>query len=477
MKKAAKFIFFLLTTLMASSAVAQENLSADSRLILILDASGSMWGQIDGVNKIVIARESVGGLIDSLPDDTEVGLIAYGHRREGDCEDIEVLQAPAALDREALKSTINSINPKGKTPITSSIEGAINLVRNQESSSIVLISDGLETCDRDPCSAVRSAREAGVPFVLHVVGFDVSGEDTSQLECTAQAGEGLYLPADDAASLSEALVRAYEKPTVPDGRLVITATAEGSLQDVAIQVVNADSGEKVDGARTYSAPETNPRSIPLEDGNYQVTVSAVGIKGSPTHVFEIGIRDGSQVERAFDFSQGTLLVGVTRNGSLSDATIRVFGQDGKQVAGGRSYTSESSNPKRLEIAAGAYDVVIKSVEIEGAPEMRINDVTLKGGQTSQLAHEFASGTLRITVMRGEALLDSTINIYNSDGASVGNSRTYSDGRKNPVDFELTPGNYSMRIQEVRGVRVEDQATVTTGQITELVVELPNAESG
>ena len=53
----------------------------NSDLILILDASNSMWGQIDGVNKIVIAREAVGGLIDDLPDASNVGLVAYGHRR------------------------------------------------------------------------------------------------------------------------------------------------------------------------------------------------------------------------------------------------------------------------------------------------------------------------------------------------------------------------------------------------------------
>ncbi|MCB1844153.1 MAG: VWA domain-containing protein, partial [Halioglobus sp.] len=59
--------------------------------ILILDASGSMWGQIDGVNKIVIAKDVVEGLVRGLPAEQRLGLVAYGHRRESDCADIETL--------------------------------------------------------------------------------------------------------------------------------------------------------------------------------------------------------------------------------------------------------------------------------------------------------------------------------------------------------------------------------------------------
>ena len=114
--------------LLPGLVTAQDEPETD--LVLILDASNSMWGQIDGVNKIVIAREAVGGLIDDLSDNTNVGLIAYGHRRESDCDDIEVLTDVGTVDKAALKATINSINPKGKTPITASITTALDLARD-----------------------------------------------------------------------------------------------------------------------------------------------------------------------------------------------------------------------------------------------------------------------------------------------------------------------------------------------------------
>ncbi len=56
--------------------------------MLILDASGSMWGQVEGGNKIVIARRVLKNLVAGLSTEAEVDLLAYGHRQKGDCEDI-----------------------------------------------------------------------------------------------------------------------------------------------------------------------------------------------------------------------------------------------------------------------------------------------------------------------------------------------------------------------------------------------------
>src|SRR5690606_13167535 len=58
-------------------------------VVVVYDASGSMWGQIDGVSKIEIAREVLADLVTGWSADTNLGLVAYGHRSEGDCRDIE----------------------------------------------------------------------------------------------------------------------------------------------------------------------------------------------------------------------------------------------------------------------------------------------------------------------------------------------------------------------------------------------------
>lgn len=88
--------------------------------ILVLDASGSMWGQIEGKTKVEIARGVIGGLLDGLPAARRLGLVAYGHRREADCADIEEV-VPVGTDRAAIRSAVNglALPPSARTPTIS----------------------------------------------------------------------------------------------------------------------------------------------------------------------------------------------------------------------------------------------------------------------------------------------------------------------------------------------------------------------
>ena len=70
--------------------------------MLVLDASGSMWGQIAGRAKIEIAREAVGSMLATWPASQQLGLMAYGHRSKGECTDIELIVPPAAGSAAAI---------------------------------------------------------------------------------------------------------------------------------------------------------------------------------------------------------------------------------------------------------------------------------------------------------------------------------------------------------------------------------------
>jgi Ca-activated chloride channel family protein len=445
-------------------------------LVLVLDASGSMWGQIEGENKIVIARRVLGDLIDGLPEGGRVGLIAYGHRSEGDCNDIETVVPLSPLDGSKLKATIDGLNPKGKTPITRSVEQAFDVARGGEGgATVILVSDGLETCGGDPCAAVRGAKHAGLDFILHVVGFDVSGEDTSQLECAAQAGGGLFLAADNADQLSAALDTAVAlAPDVPAGRLLVKAVANGALQDVQVSVRHAASGLDAGGGRTYSAPETNPRSIPLADGVYDVEVKAIRLEGDVVRRFPaVEIRDGGSVEKVVDYSVGDLAVGVTRNGALSDATVNVtVGGTSDRVAGGRSYTSETHNPKVMRLTAGTYDVEVRSVEIAGDVRRSTTGVVVPPQGRVQVDYALESGTLRIGVQRSGKLVDATVHVHDAaTGRSVDGGRAYADPQSNPRAFVVPPGSYMVRVQEIRGERGEMSVAVGAGEEVTRVIDL------
>ncbi|REJ82224.1 MAG: VWA domain-containing protein [Acidobacteria bacterium] len=432
-------------------------------LIFILDASGSMWGQVKGKNKIVIARETFAELVGELDARRRVGLVAYGHRREGDCSDIERLVEVSPLDRERLVATVNAVQPKGMTPLAASIGQALDQVRQADRpTTVVLLTDGLETCDADPCATVRTAREAGLPFLLHVIGFDVAEDDAVQLACTAQASGGLFLPAGDQEQLAAALASAVQT-TVGEATaaLVVGARANDALQDVAVSVERQGDASVADvSARTYEDAATNPVRVPLAAGRYEATVRAVGLEGDVERSFAFELAEGETVERSFDFSTGSLAVEVRRDSELGDATVSVrLAGGGDEVARGRTYTRSQTNPLPFELTAGTYDVVVESVEIAGTPSHTFPGVAIDAGSSATLRHAFESAVLRVGVERDGELVDAVIRVLAQDGREIDRARSYTRANSNPAEFRLVPGSYTVRVQEVRGAQAEEMVRV------------------
>jgi Mg-chelatase subunit ChlD len=193
----------------------QRNLAGDgldspgNDLLFLLDGSGSMWGQIDGVAKITTARQALSAILNDLKPSTNVGLMAYGHRREGDCSDIEVFYPVANYDAGQLSAAVNGITPRGKTPIADSLlQAAQAMPVSDRRADILLISDGLETCGGDPCAVTARLAEQGINTRVHVVGFDLSEEEHTALQCIADNSNGQYFRANDAQSFANAINQA-----------------------------------------------------------------------------------------------------------------------------------------------------------------------------------------------------------------------------------------------------------------------------
>ncbi len=204
---ARRSILVALIAFASSPAIAQ---STDA--ILILDASGSMWGQVEGQTKIAAARRAVDSILSKWKPSDRLGLIAYGHRSKGDCRDIEMMVPVGRFDPARIRSAVNGLVPKGRTPIADSLRAAASSLKTTEGKgTVVLVSDGIETCVADPCAVAAELKKAGVGFVAHVIGFDVADPAAkAQLQCIARATGGVYLDARDASGLENALGRAVD---------------------------------------------------------------------------------------------------------------------------------------------------------------------------------------------------------------------------------------------------------------------------
>lgn len=176
-----------------------------------------MWGQIEGRTKIEIARDAVASMLQGWPRNQQLGLMAYGHRSKGSCTDIEVLKTPATVDVAAMQKMVNALQPKGMTPITASVRMAAEQLKfSERKATVILVSDGEETCHADPCAMGKELEALGVDFTAHVIGFDIKkgSKAQAQLQCLASSTGGRYIDAHDAGELKKALVDVAAAPAV-----------------------------------------------------------------------------------------------------------------------------------------------------------------------------------------------------------------------------------------------------------------------
>jgi len=179
---------------------------AATNVELILDASNSMWGQIEGVAKITIAKEVLEQIVNSLPDEMNVGLRLYGHRYglndRRACQDTELKVPIGPVDKPVLIDIIKKIQPKGKTPLVYSVLQTGDDFKDIPNGSIILITDGIESCDGDINAIAPALKESGIELKLHIVGFDIKeAEARAELEAIAKSTEGTYLDAKDSQEL------------------------------------------------------------------------------------------------------------------------------------------------------------------------------------------------------------------------------------------------------------------------------------
>ena len=151
----------LMPLLAAAQARAQE---AAPTAIVVVDGSGSMWGNLgtDKRPKIEMVREALRALLPSLRTDARVGLSSFGHRRRGNCGDAEVIVPPEPDSAVRMSVPLDKINAMGKAPIALALRESATAIAGASPASIVLIFDDLDNCGQDICAvAERHAAKPG----------------------------------------------------------------------------------------------------------------------------------------------------------------------------------------------------------------------------------------------------------------------------------------------------------------------------
>ena len=216
MKKLLCSALFALTLV---SFGAQAN--AASRIEYILDVSGSMNAMAGGETRMAAAKKAIGEAVQGIPEGSIVALRLYAHRippgdKAGSCKDTELVIPFGPINKSQFLATVNATNPLGQTPIAYSLEQAANdfTAGADEAQTIILVSDGEESCGGDPVGVAKALIARGFKIKINVIGLEVDANAKNQLSSIASVTGGQYFDARDAAGLSSSLQKLTQESLV-----------------------------------------------------------------------------------------------------------------------------------------------------------------------------------------------------------------------------------------------------------------------
>ena len=465
-------IVAFLVSWMAGSAQADGQ-----RVILVLDSSGSMWGQIGGSTKMEIAKNVVGRIIGKWNAGDELGLVAYGHRQKGSCSDIETLIEPGPLDATRYATAVNGISPKGKTPMTQAVRQAAEALKfTEKSATVILVSDGIETCDPDPCAVAAELERLGVGLTVHTVGFGLDDKAAAkQLACLAEATGGISILAENAEELEKALDRAVKAEAPADapepelafnftGTVIMAEGAEALPQQFASpawDISKSLSGAKGDWVKTEYGSTIKTQIE--EPGDYLVTVSNdVGRIEAP-----LLIEAGNPVNLALSFEGGIITFrGMMEQGKpITDVSAAWELQDANGQWLSTKYGPEASffsnaGVYRIKLSLGEASITEDVVMTAGKSEVR--EITLGGGQL----------TVRAVLARGGPDLTGggAIELLAGEASADGTHKWINTKYGSKAEFKLPAGKYRVRAVQDLAVGIAE-IEVKPGETTAIEVSV------
>ena len=179
-----------------------EKKSPLTRILFVFDGSQSMYGRWESGAKIDVAQRLMGQMLDSLQGiqadgNFQLALRVYGHQKPvppQDCSDTK-LEVPFGNGNiYKIKRVLKTIKPKGTTPIAGSLMKSENDFPPCEDcrNIIILITDGVEACDGDPCVVSKRLQKKGIILKPFVIGIGLEDDFKDSFECV-----GTYFDASD----------------------------------------------------------------------------------------------------------------------------------------------------------------------------------------------------------------------------------------------------------------------------------------
>lgn len=446
-------------------------------VIVVADASRSMWGTLEGSRqtKLALLREALRGSFGKIGQQTRFGVAAFGHRRPSDCNDVEIMRAPEAVDADRIMTPLDQIGPRGVGPLTLALrEAAKALPRESSRRSLILVHDDADNCQPDAaCTAAAELRGAGI--VVHVVGLANKAQDHARMTCLPQMTGGRHFNAQNAeqavAFIEEAVRLASDEagadrvakagpgagaPPLPAGApgLHLRAQLAANAEVLGVPLRWVVTPEAQPNTVLFDAVAANP-SVPVSPGRYVVEVRDALV--SARQVVEV--RDTRPVAVSVVLGAGAIRVGATAQKSaapLKDAIVSI-----SQAGGSGAPVAVVGTGETTLLPAGRY-VVRAELGLVVAEET----VTVTAGPRPvavDLRLNVARLQLSAASRDGGVALDTPVFIIARDDADVRGRREVARSAGKVAEFVLPPDTYYVIVRQ-GSIEASAQLAIGPGEV-------------
>ncbi|EEN88370.1 VWA domain-containing protein [Rhodococcus qingshengii] len=220
--------------------------AAPAALLMVMDLSGSMNdNDANGKNKLTGAKQSLSRIVgDTASSSTPLGLWTYP-TAGSNCDPGSFLAGAdggVRKDTDTLMAQVSGLKADGGTPTGPALRASVDSLKANgiTTATVVLISDGESNCGQAPCDTAKQIVAEGFDVTVEALGFQLSGQGRTELECIASTTGGRY---SDIADVDEMQKRLKEL-MIPELALTISApdtVAGGADVTLTANVTNSSA--------------------------------------------------------------------------------------------------------------------------------------------------------------------------------------------------------------------------------------------
>ncbi len=414
----------------------EQSIPEKTRILFLFDASGSMMAPWENTLRITAAKKILADLVDSLKvnDNVELALRAYGHQspaKEQNCKDTRLEIGFSANNHDNIIKRLDYIYPKGNTPIAYSLlQSADDFPRDKTFRNIIIvITDGIESCDGDPCKVSLQLQKKDIFLKPFVIGLGMEDKFAKEFECM-----GSYFNAKNINAFRTVLNDILEQSLNTTTASVELLDEKGNPNetDVNVSFINNFTGSSEFDFIHYRDNNGRPDTVEVDPVlTYNIMVNTI----PPVVKNNVYLKGGTHNIIKIKSPQGTLKITQNNSTEYNNSVEALIRQAGK------SEIIHVQNIKNTEkYLMGSYDV-----EMLTLPRIMIKNIQIEQGKVKNITVP-APG--RVNLRYGSKGLGS---LYEMD--EFGRQRWIKniDPRGGEISFGIQPGRYKFVFRSDRAM--------------------------